>query len=156
MSGALKKTKKRKQKQKPTREDDIPPDLKLDIFQLFFSYLTPVFQGLHIFYCSVQARRKWRWEEEREGGEKGWKAREEAGDVDCVWREKCFYPSSSSNTSSPSWKWWLCGTLSRLTFPRTQSTKSNWMNWSPNSSQSRNQNHSGQISTCVCVGAMQK
>ena len=35
MSGALKKTKKRKQKQKPTREDDIPPDLKLDIFQVF-------------------------------------------------------------------------------------------------------------------------
>ena len=89
MSGALKKTKKRKQKQKPTREDDIPPDLKLDIFQFSLSsYLTPIFQGLHIFYCSVQARRKWRWEEEREGGEKGWKAWEEAGDIDCVWKEK--------------------------------------------------------------------
>ena len=82
MSGQLKQTtKKRKQKQKPSREDDIPPDLKFSKF-IFFSNLTQVFQGLHIFYCSLQARRKRRWEEEsKEGWKKGWEACEETGEI---------------------------------------------------------------------------
>ena len=35
------------------------------------------------------------------------------------------YTSRFSNTSSPSWRWWPCGTPSRLTSLRTGSTRSN-------------------------------
>ena len=61
MSGALKKTKKRKQKQKPTREDDIPPDLKLDIFQFVFIF-DPYFSGTSylLLLCTSQKKMEMR------------------------------------------------------------------------------------------------
>ena len=57
-----------------------------------------------------------------------------------LWRseEKLLrYISRFSNTSSRSSRWWPCGTPSRLTSPRTGSTRSNWTNWSLNSFQSK-------------------